>query len=344
MRRRSRAGGEPVKTRRRKTVTLKRRNAPKAVRPHSSSATGQETEVALLSRERDEALEQLSAASEVLKVISSSPGDLKPVFEAILENATRICDAKFGTLFLRDSDAFRVAAMHNPPPAYAEARQREPLVQPPPDSVLGRVSASKQVVHITDVRELQSYIERNPYMIAGVELGGYRTVLGVPMLNQGALIGVVSIYRQEVRPFTDKQISLVQNFAAQAVIAIENARLLNELRQSLEQQTATADVLRVISSSPGELKPVFNAMLENAVRLCEAELGHLFLYDGEAFHATALHSASQAYAELRRRPVVLSGLHPDNPLARIARTKAVVHIADVRTEKSYVEHVDPQLF
>ena len=336
MRRRSRAGGETAKTRRRKTAVRKRGNAPKAGVRRSSSAADKETKVALFKRERDEALEQLSAASEVLKVISSSPGDLKPVFEAILENATRICDAKFGTLYLRDGDAFRVVAMHNTPPAYAAARQREPLVRPPPDSILGRVSASKQVVHITDVREVRSYIERNPYMIAGVELGGYRTVLGVPMLNQGALIGVVSIYRQEVRPFTDKQISLVQNFAAQAVIAIENTRLLNELRQSLEQQTATADVLRVISSSPGALEPVFDALLEQATRLCEAKIGNLFLRGDDGFHYVAMHGAPSAYVALGKPLVVLSE-HPYTPLAEAVRTKHTVHISDLSAERCYVE-------
>ena len=333
MRRRSRAGGEPVKTRRRKTATRKR---AKAVVRRSSFAVGQETKVALLTHERDEALEQLSAASEILTVISSSPGDLKPVFDTILEKATRICEAKFGTLYLRDGDAFRVVAMHNTPPAYAEARQREPLVRPPPDSILSRVSASKQVVHITDVRELQSYIERNPYMIAGVELGGYRTVLGVPMLKQSALIGVVNIYRQEVRPFTDKQIALVQNFAAQAVIAIENARLLNELRQSLEQQTATADVLRVISSSPGALEPVFDALLEQATRLCEAKIGNLFLRGDDGFHYVAMHGAPSAYMALGRPLVVLSE-HPYTPLAEAVRTKHTIHISDLSAERCYVE-------
>jgi GAF domain-containing protein len=293
-----------------------------------------------------ESLEQQTATSEVLRVISSSPGELEPVFQAILSNATHICEAKFGTLYLRDADAFRVMAMHNAPPAYAEARQRESLVRPPPDSILGRVSASEQVVHIADIREVQSYIERNPFVVAGVELGGYRTAIGVPMLKRGALIGVVNIYRQEVRPFTDKQIALVQNFAAQAVIAIENARLLNELRQrtddlaeSLEQQTATSEVLRVISSSPGDLTPVFNAMLENATKLCGAEFGVLSLFDEDLTRIAATYNVPPALAATQNVPF---RVHPKSGLAELRRTKQVVLIDDIRMRPPYLEG-DPRL-
>jgi len=295
-----------------------------------------------LLNELKQSLEQQTATADVLRVISSSPGELRPVFQAMLENATRICEAKFATLYLCDADAFRVVAMHNTPPAYAEARQREPLIRPPSDSVLGRVSASKQVVHITDVREVQSYIERNPYMVAGVELGGYRTALGVPMLKQGALIGVVNIYRQEVRPFTDKQIALVQNFANQAVIAIENTRLLNELRQrtddlieSLEQQTATSEVLKVISSSPGDLKPVFDAVLANAVRICDAGFGNLLLFDGREMRIAAMHNPPLEYEELRRGdPVVPLDRSIMGPLVA---TRAIVHIGDLASHELYAK-------
>src|SRR5260221_1450676 len=230
-----------------------------------------------LKKKLTEALEQQTASTEVLKVISSSPGELEPVFEAMLANATRLCEAKFGALFLSDGDGFRTVALHGAPPAFAEARQREPVLRPGPKTALGRAVAIKQTVQIADVQAVPGYFD-GPRGLSGPQmarLAGARTVIAVPMLKDNELIGAVVIYRQQVRPFTDKQIELVSNFAKQAVIAIENTRLLNELRESLAQQTATAEVLRVMSSSPGELEPVFQAILANATRICEAKFGAL---------------------------------------------------------------------
>jgi len=304
MRRRPRARGEPVKTRRRKAATLKRRNAPKVAHHRESSAAGLNKKVALFKRERDEALEQQKATAEVLRIISSSPGELEPVFQAVLQNAVRICEAKFSSLFLYDGERFRVGALHNAPAAFAEFRRREPVFRPPPGTGLAQIVATKRTVHDPDITLDKGYVDRNPIVVAAVELGGFRTVLTVPMLEDDNLIGCISIYRQEVRPFTDKQIELVTNFAAQAVIAIENTRLLNELRQrtddlseSLEQQTATSEVLKVVSSSPRELEPVFQAMLENATRICEAKFGVLHRFDGETFHLAAEVGSPPEYAE-----------------------------------------------
>src|SRR3974390_3298883 len=217
-------------------------------------------------RELSESLEQQTATSEVLQVISSSPGELGPVFQAMLANATRLCEANFGSLYLRERDAYRIAAMHNAPPAYEALRRSEPVMDsahPAHQALLGRLAKTKEIVQITDLMSAPPEVRG-----ALAKFARARTVLAVPMLKENELIGAIIIYRQEVQPFTEKQIALVQNFAAQAVIAIENTRLLSELRwrtddlsESLQQQTATSEVLRVVSSSPGDLKPVFEAML-----------------------------------------------------------------------------------
>jgi GAF domain-containing protein len=325
MRRRSRASSKLAKARSRKTV--KRRTASKDVHRPGASA-GHEAKVARLTRERDEALERETATAEVLKVISSSPGDLTPVFEAMLKNATRLCEAKFGLLYLYEEGRLRFGAAHDVPPAFAEARGKEPFT-PPLDSNTGRVVATKQAVQIADVAATQSYSNRYPSVVAAVELGGVRTALSVPMLKENALIGVISIYRKEVRPFTDKQIALVTNFAAQAVIAIENARLLNELQQSLEQQTATSDVLGVISKAPGELQAVFDIILKNANRLCDAKFSALFIYENGLIrvpsHADLPPALAEHFHKRNDQPPI-----PGTAIETLIKTKRLIHIADQR--------------
>jgi GAF domain-containing protein len=345
MKRRSRAGGEPIKGERRKTPEPKRRNAPKAFAAFNASSAVEETKVARLAHELREALEQQSATSEVLRVISSYPGDPQPIFQALLKKGVRLCDAEFGNIYHWDGETLHLVATQNAPPAFAEAR-RLTTGRPGSKTPTGRMIANKKVVHIADLRAEKAYADRDPWIVAGVELGGVRTVLMVPMLKDNELIGAFSVYRQEVRPFTERQIALGQNFAAQAVIAIENARLLSELRQrttdltertadlaeALEQQTATSEVLQVISSFAGELDPVFQVILANATRICEATHGTLFLFADGAFQPVAMHGAPGALAS------GLGGLiqpASGTGLGRMVSKKAAVQIADVLTDQDY---------
>src|SRR5262249_25426698 len=253
---------------------------------------------ARLLNELRESLEQQTATADVLRVISSSPGELEPVFRPMLEKAVRLCDATFGFLHLYEDGKFITGATRfNPPPAFAEDVVKRGQLHPGPLHPLVRMSETKQLLHIYDYAEDPPYNPGDPMAVRLVELAGARTLIEVPMLKEGDLIGAIAIYRQEVRPFTDKQIALVQNFAAQAVIAIENTRLLNELRESLQQQTATAEVLSVISSSRGDLAPVFHAILENATRICEATFGSMVLREGDGYRRAALHNAPPQFEE-----------------------------------------------
>ena len=304
-------------------------------------------ENARLLSELRESLQEQTATSEVLQVISSSPGDLQPVFEAMLEKAVRICDAKFGNIYRCDGDTFHLVATHNTPAAFAEARRRSPF-RANLETPFGRMIATKTAIQVANLAAEQVYTERNPWTVAGVELGGVRTMLAVPMLKESELIGALTIYRQEVRPFADKQVALVTSFATQAVIAIENARLLGELRQrtadlsqrttdltkALEQQTATADVLEVISRSAFDLQAVFEAVAESSVRLCGADRAFIFRFDGELLRMVVAYNSSPEFAEWVAKNPIRPGRHSGS--ARAALERRTIQITDVLADPEYV--------
>jgi GAF domain-containing protein len=319
--------------RRSRTISSKaaaRRGKPPTVRGRGSSAPRQETEVARLTRELKEAREQQTATGDVLKVISHSAFDLQVVLDTLVKSAARLCEADMVSINRPRDGAMYFAANFGLPQEFEEIAKRTSFV-PGRGTVVGRVLLAAKPVQIADVKADPEFT-----FTEGQRVAGFRTILGVPLEREGETIGVIVLVRTKVQPFTEKQIELVQNFAAQAVIAIENARLLNELRQSLEQQTATSEVLRVISSSRSELTPVFESMLANATRLCEANFGTLNLYKDGTFPVAAMHGVPAAYAEFRR-------LNPQfrvvdrHPLARVATTGQVQQIFDMQLEPLYLE-------
>jgi GAF domain-containing protein len=289
--------------------------------------------------ERNEALARETATAEVLQVINSSPGDLAPVFDAMLGKALHLCGAAFGELRTYDGDRFLLAAARGAPAAYIEYFTGRDTGRYGPGTGPARLLAGETVVHIPDLIATEAYRDGDPDRRALVDLGGARAYVHVPLLADRKVRGFIMVYRREAGPFSGKQIGLLQSFAAQAVIAMENARLLTETREALEQQTATAEVLGVINGNPGNLQPVFDAMLERAARLCEADAGHLFRFENGAFFRLASHGVSEDFDRVfpPETPVLLI---PRSVPAQMVATRSIMHVRDAREDESYRLRLD----
>jgi PAS domain S-box-containing protein len=293
-----------------------------------------------LINEMRQALDQQTATAEVLEVINASPGELSPVFDAMLEKATHLCEAAFGILLTYDGDRFKHGALRSVPTAYAEFMREHPPIYGP-GSAPGQLASGECLVHIVDMTDTDLYRSGDPNRRAIADLAGARTLVAVPLRKDNALLGAIVVFRQEVRPFADNQIALLQSFAAQAVIAMENARLLTETREALEQQTATAEVLEVINTSPSDVAPVFEAMLDKAMRLCEAAFGALFLFDKDRFIPAALHGVPAAYRAFLTANTMLPG--PGTAPYRFLRDgeRSVIEETDLAESGAY-RAGDPQ--
>jgi class 3 adenylate cyclase len=332
MKKPSRAGGKPAKAQRRKALKLKGRNAPRAAPRRSSSRIGQ-IEVARLARELNEAQEQQAATADLLKVISQSAFNLQVVLDTLVQSAARLCEAEMASVVHPEGSVYRSSCHYGYSQNLIEFMETHP-VHLGRGTVTGRTVLEGKPVQIPDVLADPEFT-----FTESVKIGGMRTMLGVPLLRDGVPMGVFVLSRRAVRPFSDKQIELVQNFSAQAVIAIENARLLTELRGSLQEQTATAEVLQVINSSSGDLEPVFAAMLEKAIRICDANFGNIYRWDGEVLHLLASHNTPPALAEARKH----SPLRPyaETPVGRMVAHKAAFHSADMTAMPGYIDRSDP---
>ena len=311
-------------------------NRPNSLSELKKQLEARTRELAEVRGHLSEALEQQTATSEVLRAITGSPGDLKPVFEAILTNARRLCEAKFGHLLIYDGERFRVAAVHAAPSILTDFLNRGPFPAGAATG-LGRLASTKRVVHVADLKAEQAYLDRDPLRVATVEGAGARTGLAVPMLKENKLVGAIVIYRQEVRPFTDRQIELVSTFADQAAIAIENVRLFDdvqartrELAESLQQQTATAEMLKVISRATFDLQALLDTLTESAARLCRADRAAIRLCKDGAYH----HVASYGFTPEQKEYMKEHALRPDrgSVTGRVVLQGKAVHVVDTKAD------------